>query len=171
MVGKSTTFLSAPRQSKWMVAKPVNVGLTLLAARIIKCMAIKPSKSPQHAFAAIVISGKEPIIRPRPLLHSRMKAVEQMLGHHFLMYEPSVTATHVPASMDSSSQWSSPTRGRDFHIHVQPHSSRTSRIVVGIVRLRAPSTCETIDCLPCATVSTVQSLPQFSRGWPSFVIS
>ena len=171
LVGKSATFPSAPRQSEWMVAEPVNFGLTLLAARRIRCMAIRPSSSPRQADAAMVCSGKEPMIWPRPLLHSKIKAAEQMLGYHSLMYEPSVTATHVPASMASSNQWSLPTRRKDFHIHVQPHSSRASRIVVGIVRSRAQSTCETIVFFHCSTVSTVQSLPQFSRGWPSFVIS
>ena len=164
MVGKSATFPSAPRQSEWIIAEPVNFGLTLLAARNIKCMAIRPNNSPRYAFAAIVCSGKEPIIRPRPSLHSRMKAAEQMLGYHSLMYEPSVTATHVPASMDSSNQLSSPTRHRDFHIHAQPHSSKTSRIVVGIVCSLALLTCDIITFFPCATVSTVQSLPQFSHG-------
>ena len=109
MVGKSATFPSAPRQSEWMVAEPVNSGLTLFAARNIKCMAIRPNNSPQYSFAAIVCSGKEPMIRPWPLLHSRRKAAEQMLGYYSLMYEPSVTATHVSSSMDSSNQLSSPT--------------------------------------------------------------
>ena len=99
------------------------------------------------------------------------KAAEQMLGYHSLVYEPPVTAAHVPASVASSNQWLSPTRHRDFHIHVQPHSSKASRIVVGIVCSQAQSTCETITCFLCSTVLTVQILPQFSRNWPSFVFS
>ena len=85
LIGSDVTLVSAPRQSEYTATDPPKFGLTLFAARSIKCIAIKPSSSPRYAFAANDCSANKPTIIPRLSEHSRMKAAEQSLGYNYLM--------------------------------------------------------------------------------------
>ena len=75
-----------------------------------------------------------------------------------------MTATHVPASIVSSSQWSSPISRREFHIHVHPHSSSTPRIVVGIALGCGGSAVKTITCFSCAVFLAEHTFLVLSLG-------
>lgn len=94
----------------------------------------EPEESPLSLWqvhAALVCSVNEPIMRPRPSVHSIMNAVVQTLGRSLRMKEPSATTLHVPAIITSAGQLLSPIKRIKSQIQVFPQSSSTSRIVVG----------------------------------------
>src|SRR5210317_882320 len=81
------------------------------------------------------------------------------------MYDPSVTATHVPAAIDSSNQSSFPVRRSDSHIHVLPHCTKTSSKLVGMSAGVGGSAVDTTAILPPEDSRTVQILPTSSFCW------
>ena len=92
----------------------------------MRWMAIKPSSSPRYAFATCDVSENDPIIRPRPFVHSNTKAAEHRFGYCSRRKEPSVTARREPSEMAAGSQSWSPVRARLSHSHVFPQERSTS---------------------------------------------
>ncbi len=98
--GRYATLFSAPRQSKTVSTVPSNWGCILFTLSNRKCIANRPSNSPRYAFATADPSENDPVIRPRPLPHSKTNAAEHKWGYNSLMYEPSVTPTSVPSLIE-----------------------------------------------------------------------
>ena len=128
-------------------------------------MATSPSNSPLYALADRVFSGNDHTSLPRPLEHSNINAADQMSGCNSLMYNPSVTAKHELSAIASCIHFSFPTRRKEFHIQVHPHSINTSiNSVGGVSRLKRAEN-EEIANTATATSLTVQNPPTFSFGW------
>ena len=118
-------------------------GAIVLIAKKIRCIASSPSSSPLYAPAAFEGSGKPPVSRPCPFVHSKMNAHEFMDGYILFKYEPSVTATRVLFLIALSIQLPRPVHRSSFHSQSQSHESITSFKVDGIVACCGRLVCET----------------------------
>ncbi len=120
--GRYDTLFKAPRQSEMISTLPFNSGCILFTLSNSRCIAISPRSSPRYAFATAEPSENDPVIRPRPFLHSKTNAAEHRWGYNSLMYEPSVTATSVPLLIERCIQSVPPDTFMLSHSHVLPHS-------------------------------------------------
>ena len=126
--------------------------------------------SPLYVVATLECSGKEQKILPLPLVHSNTKAQEHRSGYTSRIYEPSVTAMQGPALIDSSSQLSSPTNHRDFHIHMLSHSLNTSNSDPGILSGWGEAATNVMDTLPWLLSQTEHGTPIVSTSTVSCTI-
>ena len=111
--------------------QPLQSRVNLINTQQIKWIAMSPINSPLYALAHRVCLRNEPTSLPRPLEHSNINADKQMLGFHSLIYKPSVTAIHELSVISFSIHFLSPTKHKESHIHLHPHSINTSIDPVG----------------------------------------
>ena len=110
--GSHQTCFKTPLQSECMVIHPFSSPVDSCAASSIRCIAINPTTDDA--------SEKLPDKAPRPLEHSKMKAVEQRFGAISCINDPPATAVHVSSQMATFIQLLSALVIRLAHIHSCP---------------------------------------------------